>query len=199
MKGSPHLCILLLAAGQSKRMGGADKLMLSIGGQPLLADRIETALATGLDLTVVLPQKKNAPHRWALIPNGNLNALPCLTAYLGMGEALATGFKSIGNSYDGVLVLLADMPDLTTLDIQEVARNYQHGSVVRGASQDGSPGHPVLIPKRLFNGMTALRGDQGAKDLLLREDIIKVPLPEHHALTDLDTPTDWANYKKRFK
>lgn len=197
MTRSPHFCIVLLAAGRSERMGGVDKLLLPIGGKPLLENRIEAALSTGFDLHLSLPPKDQYPARWEIAEEYALRAVAFEAAQPGMGESLAAVFSTLDQIYDGALVLLADMPDLTSADIQTVAGGFAPGKITRGASETGHPGHPVLIPQRLFAQMAQLSGDQGAQKLLKREEVALIPLPGQHALTDLDTPADWAAYRAR--
>lgn len=197
MTRSPRLCIVLLAAGRSTRMGGADKLLRPIGGKPLLADRLETALATGFDLHLALPPKDQRPARWEIAQGYALRTVVCDATPPGMGESLAAVFSSLDSGYDGALVMLADMPDLSSADLQTVADAFDPEKVTRGASATGQPGHPVLIPQRLFAQMAQLSGDRGAQVLLKQEEVTLIPLPDQHALTDLDTPADWSAYTAR--
>jgi CTP:molybdopterin cytidylyltransferase MocA len=59
------------------------------------------------------------------------------------------------------------------------------------------PGHPVLFPARLRPALLRLKGDQGARDILRTEadQILPLPLPGSRAVTDLDTPEDWAAWR----
>ncbi|WP_424943038.1 nucleotidyltransferase family protein [Aliiroseovarius crassostreae] len=197
MTRSPHLCIVLLAAGRSTRMGGADKLLRPIGGKSLLEDRVETALSTGFDLHLTLPPKDQGPARWEIAKGYPLRTVDCDATPPGMGESLAAVFSSLDSAYDGALVMLADMPDLSSADLLTVADAFDPEKVTRGASAAGQPGHPVLIPQRLFAQMAQLSGDRGAQVLLKQEEVTLIPLPGQHALTDLDTPADWSAYTAR--
>jgi CTP:molybdopterin cytidylyltransferase MocA len=68
-------------------------------------------------------------------------------------------------------------------------------TVVRAASEDGQPGQPVVFPARLRPDLLALTGDAGGRDILRREEVMLVPLPGRRALTDLDTPEDFAAWR----
>lgn len=63
----------------------------------------------------------------------------------------------------------------------------------------GTPGHPVVLPRRLFPSLLELRGDQGARALLAQEEesLRLIPLPGANATTDLDTAEDWAAWRAR--
>ena len=66
-----------------------------------------------------------------------------------------------------------------------------------GATEDGRPGHPILFDHNLFGELLNMRGDMGAKSVIdAHKDRLRlVPLPGNRALTDLDTPEDWAAWR----
>jgi CTP:molybdopterin cytidylyltransferase MocA len=67
--------------------------------------------------------------------------------------------------------------------------------ILRATGSDGRPGQPVLFPPRLVPRFADLSGDEGARRLLPGEPLVPVLLPGTRALTDLDTPEDWAVWR----
>jgi CTP:molybdopterin cytidylyltransferase MocA len=55
----------------------------------------------------------------------------------------------------------------------------------------------VIFPARLRHDLLALSGDAGGREILKREEVVLVPLPGRRALTDLDTPEDFAAWSGR--
>jgi CTP:molybdopterin cytidylyltransferase MocA len=55
----------------------------------------------------------------------------------------------------------------------------------------------VIFPARLRDDLLALSGDAGGREILKREEVVLVPLPGRRALTDLDTPEDFAAWSGR--
>lgn len=191
------LQVLLLAAGSSSRMRGGDKLLEEVGTRPLLAERIETCAALGLPVTVALPPRAAFPARWAVAEGAS--CLEVLDAADGMGASLSAGVTALPASATGVLIVLADMPEITSDDMRALIDRFDGDRILRGASSAGAPGHPVLFPARDFAALGALSGDQGAKAVLqsAKARVTLVPLPESHALTDLDTPEAWAAWRAK--
>ena len=68
-------------------------------------------------------------------------------------------------------------------------------AALRAATEDGLPGHPVMFPRRLFGELGILGGDEGARHVLADEEVSLLPLPGNRAITDLDTPEDWAEWR----
>ncbi|WP_298848654.1 nucleotidyltransferase family protein [uncultured Ruegeria sp.] len=185
--------IILLAAGQSSRMGGLDKLMQLIDGVPLLAHSATRACAVG-PVIVALPPK---PHpRYDALEGLDIQVVPVLDAAEGMNASLRAAIRQLPAEAPAVMVLLADLPDLTETDLATIlkARQTHPGDLIwRGTTEDGKPGHPVVFDRSLFDQLSKLQGDDGAQ-VVVRKQRGRVhlePLPGQNALLDLDTPEDW--------
>ena len=187
------IAILLLAAGASSRMQGRDKLLEEVDGQPLLSLLSRRSALTGLPVFVTLPSKT---HPRAAAAG---SAIPVVVpdASEGMGASIRGGVAALPAGTQGVMILPADMPEIEAQDLLQLAARFQGagGPVLRAAAADGTPGHPVLFPHRCFEALKSLSGDQGARSVLKAETLRLVPLPGKRALTDLDTPEDWAVWR----
>ena len=193
----PRPAILIPAAGASSRMAPRDKLLEPVGGVPLLRDRALTALAAGASVVVTLPPDR--PTRREVVANLALRIVIVAQAAEGMGRSIATGADAVGDG-SGVLVLPADMPDITAADLGALldAAEAAPDAIHRGAS-GGAPGHPVVFPADLVPRLAALRGDEGAR-AVLRDHAGRVrlhDLPGEAALTDLDSPEAWERWRAR--
>lgn len=191
---TPH--ILILAAGSSSRMRGGDKLLEPIGAEALLARMARIALATGCAVTVTLPDDR--PARAAALQGLAVTCRVVPNARAGMAESLKAGLQAL-HPDASVLVLLADLPEITTADLLTCLAVWDHWpeAIVQATSADGVPGHPVGFPPDLRPALLALTGDQGARTVLEghRHRLHRVALPGQHATTDLDTPEDWARWR----
>jgi len=189
---SGDVTILLLAAGASARMRGVDKLLEEVDGEALLRVMARRAAKAGR-LRVVLPDGNTA--RAAC-----LDGIDCDIVLLPAGSDMSASLKAgTGGLSTPVLVVLADMPEVTAHDMHlMIALSGQAPkAILRAASSDGTPGNPVLFPVNMLPELQAIEGDKGARDLLKRHAarLHLIPLPDAHALTDLDTPEDWAAWR----
>ncbi|MGB5558360.1 MAG: nucleotidyltransferase family protein [Paracoccaceae bacterium] len=200
MSGDPNgLAILILAAGFGTRMRGPDKLLQQVQGQPVLRHLAIQALALGLPVLATLPRDGATARRVAL---GGLAVAIVEVADPGAGMAasLAAGIAALPRDCTGVLLVLGDMPEVTTTDMAALAQEFANSggdTVVRAATATGVPGHPVVFPTRLFGVLAGLTGDRGARDVLATEQVQLVRLPGQHATLDLDTPEDWAQWRAK--
>lgn len=185
--------ILILAAGQSARMRGRDKLAEVIDGTAQLT-RI-TAAACGVSTRVYVAL---TPTRVPLIATLPATRLILPESAEGMGGTLRAGVAALPDCTH-FMVLLADIPDLTAQDLRAVSDarlSAPNALIWRGATTDGQPGHPILFHASLRPQFATLHGDSGGERIVkaLRTATSLIPLP--HARADLDTPEDWARWRK---
>ncbi len=191
--------ILIPAAGAASRMRGADKLLETVAGEALLRRQARIALATGARVLVTLPPDR--PARLTALEGLAVERIVVPEAAEGMSASLRHGaLAAVGAS--GLMILLADLPEIETDDLFTVIRAFEGdpaAPILRGASEAGVPGHPVLLPARLFGDLAALHGDEGARGVLAahKGEVRLVPLPGDRAVIDLDTPEDWAAWRAR--
>ena len=118
-----------------------------------------------------------------------------------MSHTIRAGIAALPPQCTGAMILPADMPDLTETDLATMidAHDTHPDAILRGASADTRAGHPVVFPRTTFSGFAALSGDTGARSVIAAFPgrLRIVALPGLHAVTDLDTPEDWAAWRAR--
>lgn len=197
----PKVEILLLAAGAGRRMRGRDKLLEPIQGRPLLRRIAEAARdSRAHKVTVVLPPDQ--PARAAALAPLDLPQVIAKDAAEGMGASLRAGMAALGPATTAVIVALADMPEIGAADFDALIEAYDPAEgreIIRAASADGRPGHPVLFGHRFFEALSAVEGDVGARAVVAsaRSFVHDVPRTGEAALTDLDTPEAWDAWRAR--
>ena len=205
-----NLAILIPAAGTSSRMRGSDKLLERVDGQPIL--RRQVRLAQSLCTTVIVTLRDPDPARRATIEGLAITILAVRDAATGMSASIrhtasllgATGVPLPSGARDKIgtatalMILPADMPDLTAADLRLLIAAFDQTPemILRGSAKE-IPGHPVIIPAQLIPELLTLHGDEGARSILSRHSgkTRLIAIPDQHALTDLDTPEDWAAWR----
>jgi CTP:molybdopterin cytidylyltransferase MocA len=195
--------VLILAAGQSRRMGGRDKLLEIVDGQPLILRQARMASLLGGPVFITLPCPDH-PRAALLARKGPPDIVPVHVhdATEGIGHSIRAGAAALPKDADGVLILLADLPEIETSDLRallEARDSAPDADVWRGTTQDGRGGHPLLLGQKLLAELPSLHGDRGAQPLIEAAQaagrLVRVPLPGQRALTDLDTPDAWAAWR----
>lgn len=195
-----HLPIIILAAGASSRMRGRDKLLEIVEGAPLLRQQaLKARAATTGPVLIALP---DFPHPRYQALDG-LEVLPFAVpdADEGMNASLRRAFAALPADAPCAMVLLGDLPDVTADDLAKVAGAVDLDSdqlIWRGATQDGAPGHPIVFHAALFDAFATLTGDSGGREVVAQAEgrVTLVPLQGSRARRDLDTPEEWAEWRK---
>jgi CTP:molybdopterin cytidylyltransferase MocA len=192
--------VLIPAAGAARRMRGADKLLEPVEGRPLLALLAARARAAGAPVLVTLAPGQHA--RAAALAGLDVTLAEVPEAAEGMAASLRAGAAALcAGGHDGLMVLPADMPEIEAEDIGGMiaafAAQPAPAPILRATAADGRPGHPVILPVRLAAELDRLAGDTGARAVLRAHaaEVMAHPLPQARALTDLDTPEDWAEWR----
>jgi molybdenum cofactor cytidylyltransferase len=193
----PEICAIILAAGESTRIG-TNKLLLPWNGKPMISFIIENVIQAQFDHILVvlgafrddiLPLIKKMPVRHCYNPyykQGMLSSVQC-------------GFRNLPDTANAAMVFLGDQPMISgavaRLLIQEY-RKSKAGMLV--PSYKGKRGHPVLIDTKYKNAIEKLDPAEGLRALFYRsnEDIKEVEVDEPGILRDIDTLNDYNNENK---
>ncbi len=186
--------VLILAGGASTRMRGADKLLMDVDGEPQLRRIARKALALEAPVTVAL--RPGHPERADALAGLEVETITVPNAENGMGETIAGGVRHL-SGHDRILLILADIPDLDTAHMKAVIDASVGGTADawRGATEDGQPGHPILIDKNLFPRFSLLSGDDGGRTALAGAKVETVRIGPV-ARGDLDTPEAWTGWRE---
>ena len=112
---------LILAAGESKRMGDDNKLLLPFKGKPILNHVVEASLDSDLNHTCVVTGYDRSNIK-KLIGNKEIQILKNQEWFLGIASSIVIGVSHL-REYDGILILLGDMPLVTSELINEIIFN----------------------------------------------------------------------------
>jgi molybdenum cofactor cytidylyltransferase len=198
----PRIGAVLLAAGQSRRMGGPNKLLAELDGVPMVARVAQRLLASrARPIVAVLGNQGDAV-------DAALGKLPVERVRNpdfaeGLSTSLKRGIAALPSDLDGALVCLGDMPLISGRHIDRLiaAFNPIEGRAIVVPTRRGRRGNPVLWSKRFFPEMGALTGDVGAKHLIgdHAEVIAEVEMDDNAILVDIDTPEVLAALRQRSK
>ncbi|WP_340107908.1 nucleotidyltransferase family protein [Pikeienuella sp. HZG-20] len=200
--GAPvFVSAVLLAAGASRRMRGADKLLETVAGEAQIRRAARALLGSRAAEVVVVLRPDDAARRDALSGLG-VRIVENRLAAEGMGASIRAGMAALAPEADAALIALADMPEIGAEDIDALIAGFAPDDgreIVRAAGPDGAPGNPVLFGRRFFAPLRALTGDAGARALIAANaDLTElIPLQGAAARIDLDTPEDWAAWRAR--
>jgi len=195
-----RMCAVLLAAGESRRMGGANKLTLPVNGEPLvrrtarvlLASRLEKVVVVlGHEADVVGPLLAELAVKQVVNPDyaqGQMTSVHC-----GLG-ALEAGC-------DGVMIALADQALLTARDVNALIDAFEsiEEDHVLVPVYRGRRGNPIVLSYAHRRAILTGAANLGCRRLIERHPELVTPLDmdTDHVVFDLDTPEDYRELQRR--
>ena len=188
---APRIAALILAAGQSRRMGAANKLLAEIDGKAMLLRVVEATQASQISKIIAVTGHEADSVVSALKAYG-VGTVHNPDFADGLSTSLQRGVSGLGADIDGVVVLLGDMPRITPSHINRLiaAFNPVEGRAICVPTYQGKRGNPVLFAASFFAEMAEVGGDSGAKYLIgQHEDVlVEVPMDDDSIFLDVDTP-----------
>jgi molybdenum cofactor cytidylyltransferase len=183
---------VVLAAGRSTRMG-TQKVLLPLGGKPLVQWVVDAALGSRAVQTIVVVGHAAAAVVDAL--GDQPVRLVVNSAYeAGMSASLGAGLKAVDPACAGALVLLGDQPFVTASLLDAlIARFAETSTAVVRPVVDGRAANPVLIPRTLFAEILEQRGDVGGREVVARHagEVCLVTVSDPRTVVDIDSPEDY--------
>ncbi|CAI07278.1 NTP transferase domain-containing protein [Aromatoleum aromaticum] len=192
--GAPRVAALVLAAGRSSRMGAPNKLLIEVGGVPMVLRAVNAARASCAEsVTVVVGHEAEAVGTVLAASGATLVDNPDHAQ--GMSSSLRHGIAALPDDIDAVIVLLGDMPRITAEHVDRVIAAFDPAapSIVT-PEKDGRRGNPILWPREFFAAMAGICGDQGARGLIEHnaDRVKRIAIDDDAIFVDVDRPGDLA-------
>ena len=188
---SPTHAVILLAAGESRRLG-EPKQLVAVEGEPLVRRAARAALATG-PLQSLIVVGARADEVWAAVADLALTRVDCRAWAAGLSASIHAGIHRLHPAVEAALFVLCDQPALDASYLRTLVTQWSSAPQRAAASAyAGTLGVPAVLPRSWFSGLLSLTGDRGARDLLRsrRHEVMAVAAPtlaaEVDSLADLD-------------
>jgi molybdenum cofactor cytidylyltransferase len=183
------IAILILAAGESKRMNGI-KQLLPWKNTTLLGNAIEQAIQSkGNAVYVVLGA--NANQIAPTIAHYNIQKIENKNWKNGLGNSIACGVNFLKENqlhYDAILITLADQPLITAAYYNSLIDKYaQKEAKIIASETNNTPSVPAIFDAVYFENLAQLNEDKGAKEILIAAQKEVYILRSKTNLIDLDT------------
>ena len=195
---------ILLAAGESKRMKGENKLLKKIDGVAILNYAVKNILGSTIDeIIIVLGHEKEIVEN--IIPKNKKIKLVYNKNYKsGIASSIQTGLNFISTESKAFFVCLGDMPNVNQNIYNKLIKtknkyNKKLKSNLRKEivipTYNNQEGNPVLFSIFMKKKIMEIKGDTGAKKIieLSREKVLNVPLKSDGIILDFDTKEDFIS------
>ncbi|WP_168198344.1 molybdenum cofactor cytidylyltransferase [Crassaminicella thermophila] len=184
---------VILAAGMSRRMEEG-KLLLPFNGHTIIEEVIDNVKKSKVDfIEIVYGHEGEKIKRIA-------NKKEIVSIYnpdykKGQSTSVKLGMKNMPNRIEGVLFILGDQPFINSFVINRIIDAfYSYKASIVVPLYEGKRGNPVLFHRKWRESIYSLKGDEGARKILLQnpDKIRYVEFDDSSYNLDIDTKEDYT-------
>jgi molybdenum cofactor cytidylyltransferase len=191
VEAKKNIAAVVLAAGQSSRMAGKNKLLEDFRGKPLVRRAVEAALGSKASPVIVVSGNDESRIKKALA-GLDVQFVNNPDFAEGLSSSLKAGIRAVPEESAGAIVCLGDMPQVSSALIDRLIDGFapERGAVIVAPVRDKQRGNPVLWARRFFPELLKLEGDMGARKLtnFYDEGLLEIEVDDEAAFSDIDTP-----------
>ncbi len=192
---------LVLAAGASTRMG-EPKQLLTVGRKTLLDRALGEALISDLDCVVLVLGAHAREIMQGIktdLGHPKLRIIENKKYLDGISTSIIAGLSEVEAVYDHVMIILADMPRITSDLINLLIHQYLASGLPLGAIKvKERRAHPVVVGRPFYDEVHRLKGDVGARALFAThsDQVCMIKPGEDYEDADIDTLQDYLEFKR---
>jgi len=190
---------VILAAGNSTRMGKDNKLLRNVGDASLVRNTAVEMLNSDVDsCSIVLGYQSDKVAE--VIKDLNINLILNPFWQEGQASSLKAALNTLDDTYSDLLIMLGDLPGVKSRHINRVIEEHlltnNRRSKITIPSFNGKKGNPVIWGRSFFPDLLNLEGDVGGRALFNHHPaaINLLDMDDPAVVTDTDTPEDFENF-----
>ncbi|MEE8173052.1 MAG: molybdopterin-binding/glycosyltransferase family 2 protein [Alphaproteobacteria bacterium] len=189
--GPTKVAAVVLAAGESRRMGGINKLLIEVDGVAMVARAADAAIESGADPVIVVTGHEREKVE-AVLAGRAVETLHNPDYAEGMSTSLRAGLAAFPADTGAAVICLGDMPHVDSGLISRLIAGFDpaQGHAICVPTYKGKRGNPVLWASRYFGEMQRLAGDVGARHLIGEHSdaVHEIECGDASVTFDVDTP-----------
>jgi CTP:molybdopterin cytidylyltransferase MocA len=187
----PDVAIAILAAGRGSRLGGdVPKPLIELRGRALVSWALGAATASGLRPVVLV-----VGHRGDAVARAATEGVVVVRSRRwrrGIARSLRAALEALDPwaQVGAVVIGLADQPLIGPDAYRRLAAAYRDGARLAVATYRGQRRNPVLLGRTEWEAARRLDGDEGARVLMVDEEVVEVDCTNTGSAADVDTLDD---------
>lgn len=191
---------ILLSAGESRRMGSQNKLLMPLGSTTLIEQSVDHLLGSkAQEVIVVLGHEATRVRK--VLTGRKLKFVENHDYREGMTTSIQAGLRAVASETKGMMICLSDLPNIeakefdTIIDVFEAGRRENEKLIVVPTYRD-KPGNPVIFASHYRARILAHEEPGGCKGVIEQnsDQVVHAIMSTAHVLEDIDTETEYESH-----
>ena len=189
---------ILLAAGESKRMNGENKLIKEINGIPLIKYAVKNILGSTVDELIIVTGYQKEIIENIIDKNKKIKFVFNKDFSNGIASSINAGLCEISTKTKNFFISLADMPNVNQNIYNKLIKGKNSYNIKLKPENrkeiiiptiDGKDGNPVLFSIFMKTDVMKISGDHGAKEIIEnnKNKILRIAFEGEGVILDFDT------------
>ena len=195
-----RVAAIVLAAGVGARCG-RNKLLANINGEPLFIKALQAAVKSKAS-PVFLITGHQAEQMEEYLDKIDVNVLYNSGYRSGIKTSIAMGIKSVPSFCDGVMLIPADMPNISAEHINDMIKKFQKGKgkQVIMSMYEGKKINPIIWSKELYDYADIVPEKSDLRPVFVEfaDYTQTVEIKDKKEALDITYPLDLEEYAKSF-
>ena len=185
---------ILLAAGQSKRMNGENKLIKKIQGEPLIKHSIINILESSIDELIIVTGYQNKILEKIVDKDKKIKIVFNEKFKSGMASSIKIGIKNLSIKTKAFFICLGDMPMVNKHVYNKLISHIDSGEIIIPTFKK-QQGNPILFSITMKDKIKSIEGDVGAKEIIKKnkDKILNLPINDFSILKNYNTLDSFNN------
>tara|TARA_B100001540_G_C15549239_1_gene525069 strand:- start:114 stop:683 length:570 start_codon:yes stop_codon:yes gene_type:complete len=185
---------ILLAAGESKRMNGENKLLKKVDRVPLIKHSVKNILNSSVDELIIITGHQSNEIKKIIDKNKKIKFVYNDKYKDGMSSSIKAGLQNLSKKTHAFFISLGDMPEVNKEIYNNLIKQLKNNKIIVPTYKN-KQGNPVLFSKSFKEKIMTIEGDIGAKKILEkhREIVLNVETNSRSILKNYNTPEIFDN------
>ena len=185
---------ILLAAGQSKRMNGENKLTKKIQGVPLIKYSVKNILESSIDELIIITGYQSEVLKEVIGQHKKIKFVFNEKFKTGMASSIKIGLNNLSENTEAFFVSLGDMPLISKNIYDQLISNIKKKEIIIPTYKK-QQGNPVLFSVSMKDKIMNVKNDIGAKEILKtnKDKILNLEIDDQGILRDYNTTNNFTD------
>ncbi len=185
---------ILLAAGESKRMDGENKLLKKVNNVPLIKHSVKNILNSSVNELIIITGHQNEEIEKIIDKNEKIKFVYNNKYKNGMASSIKAGLQNLSKETHAFFISLGDMPEVNKEIYNNLIKHLKNNKIIVPTFKN-KQGNPVLFSISFKEKIMAIKGDIGAKIILKehKEIVLNVETNSRSILKNYNTPEIFKN------